>query len=69
MAGGETNEMAINMEENGGKGGASKFSSEEEKILEVLREIVRKCTNSEPSKRPTASEVLEMLNRCPVSVK
>ncbi|CAD5125026.1 DgyrCDS13263 [Dimorphilus gyrociliatus] len=43
-----------------------KLTPEEEKILEVLREVVRRCTNPDPMKRPTAAEVLEMLNKCPV---
>lgn len=35
--------------------------SEEERIMLMLRDIVRKCTNVNPLKRPTAKEVLEML--------
>ncbi|XP_064648111.1 uncharacterized protein LOC135500519 [Lineus longissimus] len=34
---------------------------EDEKILAVLREVVRKCTNADPMKRPSAAEVLDML--------
>ncbi|XP_045169348.2 uncharacterized protein LOC123532064 [Mercenaria mercenaria] len=34
---------------------------DDEKILNVLREIVRKCTLANPMKRPTAKEVLKMI--------
>jgi len=33
-----------------------------EKILEILREVVRKCSNPDPGKRPTAHELLTILN-------
>ncbi|XP_060599376.1 uncharacterized protein LOC132752979 isoform X2 [Ruditapes philippinarum] len=34
---------------------------DDEKILNMLREIVRKCTLANPMKRPTAKEVLKMI--------
>ncbi|CAM1305776.1 Uncharacterised protein g4172 [Pycnogonum litorale] len=37
---------------------------ENERLLETLREVVRKCTNSDPSKRPTASELITLMNTC-----
>ncbi|KAL4222819.1 hypothetical protein ACF0H5_018859 [Mactra antiquata] len=35
--------------------------AEEEKILNLLRDVVRKCTLANPLKRPTAREVLKMI--------
>ena len=29
-----------------------------------LRDVVRKCVNSDPSKRPTAAEVVDILRQC-----
>ncbi|ELU04191.1 hypothetical protein CAPTEDRAFT_225989 [Capitella teleta] len=49
--------------------GQKTFNSEEDQILEVLRDVVRRCTNADPTKRPTAAAVLELLNACPVSIK
>ncbi|XP_014664916.1 PREDICTED: uncharacterized protein LOC106807163 [Priapulus caudatus] len=34
----------------------------EERQLEILRDVIRKCTNPDPCERPTAAEVLNMLN-------
>lgn len=39
----------------------SALSAEEEQMLSILREVVRKCTHANPTKRPTAAEVLKML--------
>ncbi|XP_074658739.1 uncharacterized protein LOC141911648 [Tubulanus polymorphus] len=36
-------------------------SANDDKILSVLREIVRKCTNADPMKRPSADEIVHML--------
>lgn len=41
--------------------GVEVVDDDEEKILNVLREIVRKCTLANPMKRPTAREVLKMI--------
>ncbi|KAK6166797.1 hypothetical protein SNE40_023417 [Patella caerulea] len=38
-------------------------AEEEEVILTKLREVVRKSTHSDPTQRPTAEELLEILKR------
>lgn len=37
------------------------LSAEEEKMLSVLRDVAQKCTHANPLKRPTAEQVLKML--------
>ncbi|XP_033761711.1 uncharacterized protein LOC117343463 [Pecten maximus] len=37
------------------------LSAEEEKMLSVLRDVAQKCTNANPLKRPSAEQVLKML--------
>lgn len=35
---------------------------EDQAIIELLRDVVRKCTNPDSSKRPSASELYESLS-------
>ena len=38
-------------------------SPEDKAIIELLRDVVRKCTNPKSSERPSASELYETLNQ------
>ncbi|XP_060069537.1 uncharacterized protein LOC132549608 [Ylistrum balloti] len=41
--------------------GMETLTTQEEKMLSVLRDVAQKCTNANPLKRPTAEQVLKML--------